>query len=280
MSHDQMSVKIRLQTIAAIIFVASFLNGMGAAHASTDAQLTAEDLLRRLNILTFADFGRQSVSIQGIPSATVVPSRSYFLSLTGSNTRPTGFNDADGDMSFGLGFGDQDTGIGGHIGVANLSLKDNFFDSGYFFARVGTRVLPQLGLNYIAVGLDNLVPWGPEAGHSNRVRIMASRFSSLTFGPNDMQHPLMMTVGISTGDARDSKLGVFAGIGLGVTDGFSVSVSRAGNRTNAGIGYVPPNRSDINVTFTASDLTATEAPLRLSVSVSWRVGTTVIGVVE
>lgn len=247
---------------------AALLLGAQAISAQTPVAMTGDEVMAALENLSFSAQDPNFLSIQGIGGARTVSSGTLFLSISGSDTRPTGVREFDGSLSFGAGFGNQETSIGGEVAVEVTSAEpDDFGDSGYLNAKVGGRVLRSLGQNYLAVGAEGMAPWGDARGQEVNLTLTGTRVTRLGPFANGRFYPVILTLGY--GDHQDHSVdpGLFAGIGVGLTPNLSVSLANDAGILEAGFGLHFERVSNAVFMFTAHDLAQTEGDTRLSVAV-------------
>lgn len=254
--------------LLAVLNVAALLLGAQAASAQEQAAMTGGEIMAALENLSFAAQDPNFLSLQGIGGARTALGGSLFFSISGSDTRPTGLRGLDGSLSFGAGFGDQETSIGGEVAVDITSADpDDFGDSGYLNAKVGGRVLRSLGQNYLAVGAEGMAPWGDAHGQEVNLTLTGTRVTRLGPFANGRFYPVMLTLGYGNHQDHGIDPGMFAGIGLGLTPNLSISLANDAGILEAGFGLHFERVSNAVFMFTAHDLARAEGDTRFAVAV-------------
>lgn len=148
-----------------------------------------------------------------------------------------GGKQTDGSLAISMGFGKQET-VGLEIGLNVISLTGGFGDSGSFSAKLHKMLN---GSTAVAVGVESFGPWGLAKQIDPSVFGVVSNVQLL---PNGM--PLALNMGLGNGRFRDtrqtvdsSKVGVFGGGALLLSQRVSVIVDYSGVGWNAGLSFVP-----------------------------------------
>lgn len=93
-----------------------------------------------------------------------------------------------------------------------------------------------------------------------------------SFSASGDQFPIMLTAGYGSHISNNgADPGAFAGIGVGLTENFGVSVSANADRLNAGIGFSVPGVSGLGVTAGVYDVSNRTGRQQASVTVSYSV---------
>lgn len=230
--------------------------------------ISADDLTEAMTSLGFATLEPNFLSVQGVGGARTAPGGTLFFSISGSDRRPSGLRQLDGSLSFGAGFGDQETGIGGDVAIEITSAEaTDFADSGYVSAKIGGRVLRDLGQNYLAVGAEGLAPWGDARGRAVNMTLTGTHVTRLGPFANGQFYPLMISVGYGDHQKDGTDPGAFVGIGLGLTPHLSVSVADDAGVLKAGLGMRFDRFANTVFMLTAHDLARSQGESRISFAV-------------
>lgn len=208
---------------------------------------------------------RKNVTLLGVPSATVAPHGLVFGSLSysdNSDARLFDYERDNGDLSLVLGFGlgSAEEGVGLQV-AANLTEIDRGADAGGFFSVTASRRLSAGPTPiYGAISVSHLGEWGESDSYTSfytvepkdrdpSASIAFTAFPSV-IGQNGEQWPLMLTLGAGTQVRNDqTDPGIFAGVGVGLTETLGASVSWYGDYATVGAAFRP---KDTNAYFTAS----------------------------
>ena len=192
--------------------------GAGVLAAALAGQAQAQDVPRYLSQV-------------GIATGTVAPRGLAFASLSGTTRSP--IDDIDGSLALGIGFGSAEEGLGVQVTAQITSLTDDFADSGY----LGLKVSRRLGAQpvYLAIQGDHLINWGDSALVDPSAKIALTWFTSVQ--ADGGVYPLMMTLGAGT-KVRNTNTdpGIFAGLGVGLTENIGASVAWTGDYVDLGVG--------------------------------------------
>ena len=99
-----------------------------------------------------ADETAPHLTLLGIPSATVAPHGSGFVSLQFTNQRQGPGTDSDASLSFGAGFGDAERTLGVQLTAEVTSTTDDPGDSGYFDVKLSRRISSGQTPAYLGLG--------------------------------------------------------------------------------------------------------------------------------
>lgn len=230
---------------------------IGALIALSPTTVTAQENQTHLTLL-------------GVPSATVAPHGTAFVALSYSNKRVNATPDSDdGSLSFGIGFGDMNNGIGGHVTTHVTSLEDSPGDSGYFGLSLAGRIPTAANPTYIGVTFDQLGGWGDSDILDPAASVAVTTFLEAG-AANGRRMPLMMTLGAGTHvrDAREDP-GAFAGIGVGISESFSASAAYYGDHATIGASYMPRKMRDLTINASLVDAFDQQGDQRVVVTATW-----------
>ncbi|MBP0483461.1 hypothetical protein [Sagittula salina] len=197
-------------------------------------------------------------SIFGAPSAMTPPARTAFVSVSGANPRDgVQGNGWDYDMSYGYGFGNPFTAVGGMISL-DITGTQPYADAGSFSLAFSRAVaITQNSVTFVGVSGSGLGAWAPSGVSAAKPAAAAMVSQYLTLGPSG--YPVTWTVGYgersnyvgSTGLKDD---GAFWGVGVGATSFMSLSVSGTENQVNAGANLAVPGLDGLSLAVGRYDL--------------------------
>lgn len=206
----------------------------------------------------------------GIASAVAPVSGSGFVGANYVNLRD-GVKGAEGDGSVSAGYslGNPISGVSVTLS-ASVTGTDPFGDAGSF-SLSASRLLRAGGSSATFVGASssNLAAWG--AGSSEE------QFSVYTshlvgFQAGGVEVPLQLVVGYGTSNTRNAadvlEDGAFAGVGIGMTQNISGSISFTETQVNTGFNVSIPNTS-ASVTVGVYDVTDNTDRQQFSLSVGY-----------
>ncbi len=212
---------------------------------------------------------RKNVTLLGIPPATVAPDGLVFASVSWTDRRSGTFpeDDASGAVGFGLGLGD---GLVDLQFTANvISFEDDFGDSGYFSIKASHRLDDGGGVpTYVAIGADLLGPWGDTEGTDPGFNLALTTFPVIQLG--GASYPLMITLG--GGDKVSdygTEQGVFAGIGIGLSETVGTSIAFNGDNFDLGGSFRFKALENWGFTAGLGDVFDQDDRQRVILSVNW-----------
>ncbi|WP_172327861.1 hypothetical protein [Mangrovicoccus sp. HB161399] len=232
-----------------------------AAHAQESASLPAA-------VPDVSDAFRKNVTLLGIPPATVAPDGMVFAAVSWTDRRAGVHpqDDASGAVGFGLGLGD---GLVDLQFTANVtSFEDDFGDSGYFSVKASHR-LDDGGIpTFVALGADFLGAWGDSEDRDAGFDASLTLFPVIALG--GASYPLMITVGggDSVSDYRTDP-GMFAGIGIGLTENFGTSIAFNGDNYDLGGSFRFKALKNWGFTAAVGDVFDQDDQQRVILSVNW-----------
>lgn len=205
----------------------------------------------------------------GVPLATGAPDGMAFASLSGTTRRNPGSNQADGSAAFGLGFGNADAGVGLQFSAHVTSLTDTLGDSGYLAVKLSRRIEAAAMPTYVGITVDHLVPWGDATVRDPAATFAVTSFTRLP-GANGVVYPVILSLGAGTNLTRNqTRPGLFAGLGIGLTPDFGASLALNGDSVELGAAWRPPGLRNVAVAVALSDALNWQDHRRVTVSVSY-----------
>ncbi|MBE3637280.1 hypothetical protein [Mangrovicoccus algicola] len=215
-----------------------------------------------------ADAFRKNVTLLGIPPATVAPDGLVFAAASWTDRRD-GLHpqdDASVAAGFGMGLGE---GLVDLQFTANItSLEDDFGDSGYLSVKASHRLAGAAVPTFVALGTDFLGAWGDAEDRDPGVTASLTMFPVLRLGAQAF--PLMLTLG--GGDAVSDfgeEEGLFAGIGIGLSESFGTSLAYNGDNFDFGGSLRLPGLRNWGLTAMMRDVFDEDDRQRVVVSVNW-----------
>lgn len=230
---------------------------LGAASANqvfadTVVQAPSSALPRTVSSLAFP-------ALFGIPTAVAPKSGKLFAGLTYANPRggvPGG--GGDGDFSAGYSLGNPLDGVSITLGLAVTGLVP-FGDAGSLSV-TASRLLRAGGKSatFAGASASNLLAWGINSDRSEMYSVYASHLVGLDI--SSIEIPIQLTVGYGTDNTRSvdgsGRLsdGVFAGVGVGLSESLSVGLSATRTQLNIGATFSIPGLN-VSPTFGVFDVT-------------------------
>lgn len=209
----------------------------------------------------------------GVPSAVAPRSGTGFLGATYANPRGgASGSGGDGDLVAGYAVGDPLDAVSLAFGLA-LTGVDPLGDSGSF-SITATRLLRAGGTSatFIGASVSNILGWGDSADRSEMYSAYVSHLVGLNLVGTEV--PFQFAVGYGTDNTRSSdgadrmREGIFAGIGVGVTENLSASVSATRTQINVGTTLSIPGTS-FSTTAGVLDVTDNTERRQFSLSVGY-----------
>lgn len=209
----------------------------------------------------------------GIPSAVAPRSGSAFVGATYANPRG-GVSGAggDGDIVAGYAIGNPLDAVSLTFGLAITGVEP-LGDSGSF-SLSASRLLRAGGRSATFAGFSasNLLAWGDSAGRAG----MFSAYVSYLVGVETatVEIPLLITVGIGTDNTRETdgsgilRDGVFAGMGIGLTENLSAGLSTTLTQQNVGATLTVPG-TGLSVTLGVLDILDNTQRRQVSLSAAY-----------
>ena len=187
----------------------------------------------------WADGAGRLVTLQGIRSATVAPSGLGFASLGLTSRRDSlgdFFDEGDGSIVLGFGFGDASKTVGVQVSASITSLTDDFGDSGSWSIKAARQINSFDVPTFVGLSLDRLAGWGDGTLIDESATLAVTMFPTATIG--GQSYPLMISAGY--GDSvlnhhRDA--GAYVGAGIGITENFGASLAWTGESVTLGTAF-------------------------------------------
>jgi hypothetical protein len=216
-----------------------------------------------------------NVTMFGAGTAFTLPQGDGFIGATIVDPRGgVQGSGSDGDLAFGAGFGNPFKSVGFEVDVNVTSLKDNFADSGSLTLKASRALFAQP--NHVVFGsisAANLGAWGEAKASDESFNLT---FSGITqIDGYTLIHPLMWTLGygsdpvLITAGSSQTEEGIFAGLGLGITEYFGISLSVTENQLNSGVGFKIPGLDGVSISYGINDITDNMERKQQTLSISY-----------
>jgi len=176
----------------------------------------------------------------GVASAVAAPAGAGFVAFSYVNPRGgVRGSDGDGDLAFGYTVGNPIDAVSATVSVNILGLQP-FADSGN--VSVSFSRLLRAGGNsatFLGLGSGNLLGWGAARRNATTYTLTASHLVGLTTA-SGLEIPLQVSVGygnrttLSTDGRGTIGPGAYVGLGVGVTESLSASISATRTQINMG----------------------------------------------
>lgn len=259
-----MSTKMR--SVSAGVLAATFVLSAGLASAGEPVQVPQASLPSPVASLAFP-------GTFGVPSAVAPRDGTGFLGATYANPRG-GVSGAggDGDVVAGIALGNPLDAVSLTFGLAVTGVEP-FGDSGSF-SITASRLLRAEGASatFIGASISNLFPWGDSSARGETFSAYLSHLVGVDMGGTEV--PFQFTIGYGSDNTRSSdgtgrlSDGAFAGVGFGVTETLSASVSATRTQLNVGATLSIPGTS-LSTTLGVLDATDNTARRQVSLSVGY-----------
>lgn len=212
-------------------------------------------------------------AIFGAASAIPAPGGTGYAALTFASPRGgVPGADADGDLSLGYTIGNPLDAVSLTFGVNLNSLTDSFGDSGNFNLSLSRAVnIGETSATFVGVSAGKVGAWGDDAGDEEALSAYVSHLAA--FGAGDT--PVQFTVGYGNQTTlSDDGLGTidegfFYGVGVGVSETISVSLSGTETQLNVGGTVLVPAVSGLSVSAGVYDVTDNASRQQVSLSVGF-----------
>ena len=210
------------------------------------------------------------VSLTGIQSGTVISGGAGFAAISLTDKRAPGLGQEDGSAVVGLGFGNAKRNVGVQVAVHATSLRDGVGNSGYVSLKFSRRLLN--GRNPVSgsLRLGQLANWGKADGLEETAAMAFTRSMKMTLGNGEV-YPTRMTLGAGT-HLRNSYTdpGVFAGVGIGLTETTAASIAWTGDGIRLGTKFRFDWAENASFGLSIDDATNRINKRRVIVSVGYR----------
>lgn len=168
---------------------------------------------------------------------------------------------AGGSAAIGFGLGDAEKFVGLETTYNLISLTPSrFAENGSFDFKLH-RKLGQL--TSIAVGLENAINYGPEAGGTPS-SLYGAISTVIPLKPNNPDNPMILGLSAGAGGGRfrtiedqlaeKDSVGVFGSLGLQVGPKTALITEWSGSSLNLGVSHVPFRRTPLFISATAIDV--------------------------
>lgn len=254
------------QTVTALTtlaFAAGFAATAATAQGADVVQAPAATLASPSATLSFP-------GTFGVPSAVAPKGGTGFVGLTYVNPRGgIAGNDGDASISAGYTIGNPVDSVSVTFGVS-ITGTQPLGDAGSFSISA-SRLLSAGGKSatFIGASASNLANWGAGANDPN-YSVYVSHLTG--FGAGAVEIPVQLVAGYGTNNTRNNAGGLdngaFAGIGLGLTQNLSGSISLTRSQVNTGFTLSVPNTS-MSTTVGMLDVADSTNRRQLSVSVGF-----------
>jgi hypothetical protein len=206
----------------------------------------------------------------GVPSAVAPKGGTGFVGLSYVNPRGgIAGNGGDASISAGYSIGNPVDSVSVTFGVS-LTGTQPLGDAGSF--SISASRLLQAGGNsatFIGASASNLAKWGAGSNDPN-YSVYVSHLTG--FGTGGVEVPVQLVAGYGTSNTRNTAGGLdngaFAGIGVGMTQNLSGSISLTRTQVNTGFTLTVPNTS-MSTSIGVLDVADNTNRRQLSVSVGF-----------
>ncbi|MDV7143105.1 hypothetical protein R3X27_10460 [Tropicimonas sp. TH_r6] len=245
--------------IARSVALAATFAGLASA-AGAQQSISHEEKVRAFS---------KNVSLLGIPAATVAPDGLVFAAVAFTDKRNGVTDDWDGSAAFGFGVGVGDDLFDLQFTAHVTSLDDDFGDSGFLGVRASKRIDSGGIPTYLGLGVRNIAPWG-DADVDDDLAYSGSITSFPVARIGGDVYPLMLTVGAGN-KVRDfdREAGVFAGLGIGLTEYFGTSVAYNGDNMDVGASFRLPGLDSVGFNVILNDAFDQDDRQRVIFSLNW-----------
>lgn len=233
------------------VSLASILALGAASSATAQSANNAAEFAAYLKFLTAAAQPRKNVYLPGVAHAVVAPHGTGYAALNLFTPRggvPGGT--WDGSASFGIGFGNQDTGIGGSLTLNTTGLSPFGTDGDFTLKFAKTLADDGVNKTSIGIGFNRVAAWGANAAMAKSYDVSLTHFMTMPDGNGG--RPMMVTIGY--GSANITGPGGFGGVGFGLTENLGWGVSVKNGRLTTGFGYKVPEVPGMSLTFDVSNI--------------------------
>ena len=250
-----------------VLVISSIVAAVGSSgFAQSDAVLAPQpSLLSPSTQLAFP-------TVAGAPSAVAPRSGSGFVGLTYATPRG-GVSGAggDGDLVAGYSIGSPLENLSLTFGLALTGLEP-LGDAGSL--SLSASRLAHVGGNsatFVGATVSNLAAWGVNSNRSEQFTVYASHILAIEKG--SVEVPLQFVVGYGTDNTRDTdgvriEDGAFAGVGVGITQNMSASMSFTETQLNLGASFNIPD-STISTSLSLLDVTDNTDRQQVTLSVAY-----------
>ena len=222
--------------------------GLASPVAAQSSDISAEEFVSGIQALANAPERPKFVNTLSVENATIADGGTSFIAVGVSSGQPGAVGelteDTDGSILIGHTFGDAQRNVGVQLSWGIFSTdSDDFGGEGAFSVKFSRELVGGAKPLYGALTLSNLLAYGNDKNREldEAATLSLTHFNSLQVGNEVL--PIMATVGYGTqvktaplaaGRPFQRDPGFFAGVGVGLTPNFGVSI--AGNNSFASVG--------------------------------------------
>lgn len=214
-------------------------------------------------------------SVFGVASAVPPRSGGGFVALSYVNPRGgVSGSDGDGDLSIGYTIGNPIDGVSATV-AANILGLEPFGEDGTL--SVGLSRLVHAGGNsitFIGLGFGDLMGWGDAENNNETYTVTASRLMGISTA-SGREIPMQISVGYGnettmSDDGRGTVgPGAFVGIGVGVTQSLSASLSATKSQLNVGFSLNVEQLPGLGLSLGMFDVTDNTSRQQVSLGASF-----------
>jgi len=211
-------------------------------------------------------------TVAGAPSAVAPRAGAGFVGLTYATPRG-GVSGAggDGDLVAGYSIGSPIENVSLTFGMALTGL-DPLGDAGSL-SLSGSRLV-HVGSNsatFLGATASNLAAWGPSSSRSEQYTAYASHIVAIDKG--SLEIPVQFVLGYGTDNTRGTNGvrisdGAFAGVGVGIAENVSASMSFTETQINVGASFNIPNTS-LSASLSVLDVTDNTERQQVTLSLAY-----------
>lgn len=204
--------------------------------------------------------GKAFPAIFGANSAIPAPGGTAYGALTYTDPRRgVSGSGGDGDLALGYVFGSPVTGLSVTTGLNITSLED-FGDDGSFDLSIARMLRADShSATFIGASAGNILAWGSAKLDDENYSAYLSHLVGVQTANGEV--PVQFTLGYGDNTTREDdgsglmKEGVFAGVGVGLTQTLSASLSATSTQANIGLTMVVPQVPGLGVSLGMYDVT-------------------------
>jgi hypothetical protein len=222
-----------------------------AGSASAQGDSGSAEFAAYLKALTAATQPQKNVYLPGVAHAVVAPGGTGYASLSLFTPRggvPGG--NWDGSASFGIGFGNAETGVGGSLTLNTTGLSPFGTDGDFTLKFAKTIASSEKNKTTIGIGFNRLAPWGSNTSIPKSYDVSVTHFGTIPSASGGT--PIMFTVGYGSRNINGG--GAFGGVGFGLTEALGFGVSLKNSRITAGFGYKVKKVPGMSMSFDVSNI--------------------------
>ena len=214
---------------------------------------------------------RRLATLQGVSSATVAPGGLGFVSLGWTNKgefdRFGRLELPSASLAAGLGFGNAVRNVGVQTTAITTGFDEDPFESGFFELKASRMVADGGWRTFLGGGLTRLGGWGNAAFLDTEGFVALTSAGYLTFGAE--AYPVLATVGYGTAVRDYVEGGGYAGVGIGLTPNFGLSLAYDGDEVDLGSAFRIGALENVAISATFNDVLDNDKGRRVSVSLTY-----------